>query len=92
MIDVILVDTLVELRATSDLMHDMIQDLQNRSKVFMHLRQNLFLRQLLAGIHQLLALRKGARFSREPRVARPAKVDLVAHLFGKLDRCERTSD
>ena len=43
----VFVDTLVELGATGDLMHGMIQNLQNRSKVFMHLRQNLFLRSLL---------------------------------------------
>ena len=58
----------------------------------MHLRENLLLRQLLTGIQLLLALRKSARFGGEPRVARPAKVDLVAQLCGKLDRSERTSD
>ena len=90
--DVVIVDTLVELRTTGELMHDMIEHLQNRSKVFMHLRQNLFLRRLLLGVQGLFALRKSARPGGEPRVARPAKEDPVASCLGELDRCERASN
>ena len=45
-IDVVLVDTLVERRTIGKLMHDMIENLQDRGEIIMHLRQNLFLRHL----------------------------------------------
>ena len=70
--------TLVEVEITGLMMQHVIQHLQNRGEVLMHLRQNLFLRQKLLRIHCPLAFRKRARFGGQTGIAQPALEDLVA--------------
>ena len=78
MVDVIGIHTSVEVGGTGDMMQEVIQHLQNRGEVLMHLRHNLFLRQLLLRIHLPLAFRKRARFGGQTGIAQPALEDLVA--------------